>query len=280
MQKEVTTRLLGQIAQELSAPEVIFPTSFELTLHVQNLLKNPDVSIEKLAGLVKTEPLMSTKILAYANSAAIRGGGNEITELATAIMRIGFDAVRTVSYTLSVEQIIRSRHMLPFQQLSSTIWDHSLAVAAIARILAKRQRMNGEKAFFMGMIHDIGAFYLLFRCSQDAEVAADRDALIELVFQWHDGIGHALLSAMDQPEEILTAVQDHEAPSTVTTLNNWTTILTCADCLGQQIADWVPEALRASHPRAISEDLLDLDAQAELLEQAREDLASLRAALF
>lgn len=280
MIKEVATRLLERIAQELSAPDVVFPTSFELTLRVQGLLKSPDVSIEKLAELVRTEPLMSAKILAYANSVALRGTGQEVTDLGTAIMRVGFDAVRTVSYTLSVEQIIRSRHMQPFQELSNTIWEHSLAVAAIARILAKRQRMNGEKAFFMGMIHDLGAFYLLFRCSQDAEVAADRDGLIELVFQWHDGIGHALLSAMDQPEDILTAIQDHEAPGMLNTLGNWTSILACADCLGQLLADWVPAELRASHDRLISETLLDAGTQSEILDQAREELASLRAALF
>lgn len=280
MTKEVATRLLEQIARELSAPDVVFPTSFELTLHVQSLLKNPDVTIEKLAELIQTEPLMSTKIIAYANSVALRGSGGEVTDLNTAILRVGFDAVRTVSYTLSVEQIIRSKHMQPFQQMSNTIWEHSLGVAAIARLLARRQRMNGEKAFFMGMIHDIGAFYLLFRCSQDAELAANRDELVDLVFQWHDGIGHALLSAMNQPEDILTAIQDHEAPATLTTLGNWTSLLACADCLGMLLADWVPETLRAGNPRVISETLLDAEAQAEIIAQAREELASLHAALF
>lgn len=280
MANEVANRLLAQIATELSAPDVIFPTAFELTLHVQRLLKNPDASIDKLAELIRTEPLMSTKILAYANSVAVRGAGPEIADLNTAILRIGFDAVRTVSYTLSVEQLIRSKHMLPFEKLSNQIWQHSLGVATIARLLAKQQRMNGEKAFFLGMIHDIGAFYLLFRCSRDPYLAGHPDELVELVFQWHDGIGHALLSAMDQPEELLTAVQDHEAPTTVSSLSNWTAILSCADCLGQSLADWVPEALRAGQQREIAVTLLDAAAQAEILEQASTELATLRAALF
>lgn len=280
MVNEVATRLLQQIAEELSAPEVIFPTSFELTLKVQGQLKKPDASVEKIADLIRAEPLMSTKILGYANSVAVRGSGPEILDLATAIMRIGFDAVRTVSYTLSVEQLIRSRHMLPFQDLSDHIWQHSLAVAAIARQLAKRQRMNSEKAFFLGMVHDIGAFYLLFRCSSDAQLAAHPDALVELVFQWHDGIGHALLSAMDQPDELLTAVQDHEAPNTIGGLNTWTAILSCADMLGQSLVDWVPESLRASQQRRLAESLLDEETRTEILDQAQEELAALRATLF
>lgn len=280
MANQVATRLLAQIAEELSAPDVIFPTAFELTLNVQRLLKNPDASIDKLAELIRAEPLMSTKLLAYANSAAVRSSGPEISELRTAILRLGFDAVRTVSYTLSVEQLIRSKHMLPFEKLSNQIWQHSLAVATLARLLARRQRMNGEKAFFLGMVHDIGAFYLLFRCSRDPYLAGHPDELVELVFQWHDGIGHALLSAMDQPEDLLTAVQDHEAPATIGNLGNWTAILATADCLSQPLADWAPESLRAGQQRSIAETALDATAQAELVEEAGAELASLRATLF
>lgn len=280
MFNEVASRLLQQIAVELSAPEVVFPTSFELTIRVQALLKDPNVSIEKLTEFIRTEPLMSSKIIAYANSAALRVSGPEIVELQMAIMRVGLDAVRTVSYTLAVEQIIRSKHMMPFQDLSNKIWEHSLAVAAVARILAKRVRMNAEKAFFLGMVHDLGAFYLIFRCSKDPELAANRKELVELAFQWHDGIGHALLSAMNQPEDVLTAVQDHEASVDITNLSNWTNLLATADWLGQRIADWVPEDLRTENPRAVAEKVLKPEEQDEIVEEAKELLTSLRAALF
>lgn len=280
MNNTSAAHLLQQIAQELSGTDVIFPTSFDLTLRVQTLLKNPDTSIKQLAGLIRTEPLMSAKVLAYANSAAVRAFGPEIADLSQAIQRIGTDAVRTVSYTLAVEQIIRSKHMQPFQDLSHAIWEHSLCVAALARLLARRQRMNPEKAFFLGMIHDIGAFYLLFRCTLDPALAGNRPELLEMVFQWHDGIGHALLSAMGQMEDILVAVQDHEAATTITSLSSWTAILVSADCLAKEIRDWVPEALRANCPRVISEAVLKTDERAELIAQAREDMASLRAALI
>ncbi|TCJ11867.1 HDOD domain-containing protein [Parasulfuritortus cantonensis] len=277
---EVASRLLSQIARELSGSDVVFPTSFELTLHVQALLKNPDTTIDKLAEMVQAEPLMSTRVLAYANSVAVRGSGPEITELNRAIMRIGLDAVRTISYTLSVEQLIRSKHMQPLQPIANAIWEHSLGVAALARLLARRQRMNAEKAFFLGIVHDIGAFYLLFRCSQDPVLAADGTELVRLVFQWHDGIGHALLSAMGQPEDVLTAVQDHEAPTTVESMNTWTAILTCADCLGQQLSDWVPDDLRAAGQRTVSTKVIDAEEQAVIVAMARDDLAALHSALF
>lgn len=280
MINEVASRLLEQIARELSAPEVIFPTSFELTIRVQAMLKDPNVSIDKLAEFIRTEPLMSSKIIAYANSAALRSaGGPEIMDLHAAIMRVGLDSVRTVSYSLAVEQLIRSKHMMPFQAVCDKIWEHSLAVAAIGRILAKRYKMNAEKAFFIGLVHDIGAFYLIFRCSKDEALAAQQDQLLELAYQWHDGIGHALLSAMGQPEDVLMAVQDHEAAQTIENIGNWIQLLSAADWLGQLISDWAPEKLRSLSGRWLSENLLSAEDQTEILDQAREELATLRAVL-
>lgn len=280
MFNEVAARLLERIAQELSAPDLVFPTSFDLTIRVQALLKDPNVSIEKLAESIRTEPLMSSKIIAYANSAALRGAAGEIMDLQPAILRIGLDAVRTVSYSLAVEQIIRSKHMMPFHDLSNAIWEHSLAVAAIAKLLARRAKLNPEKAFFLGLVHDLGAFYLLFRCAEDPDLASNRSQLLELVFEWHDGIGHALLSAMGQAEDVVTAVQDHESPMTIDTLNNWTALLACADQLSQPILDWVPPELRALKPREIADTLFNEADLAEIESQARESLTSLRAALF
>lgn len=275
---EVATRLLTEIAQELSAPEVVFPTSFDLTIRVQRMLKDPNVSIEKLATFIRTEPLMSARIVTYANSASLRRSGPQILDVDAAILRVGLDAVRTVSYTLTVEQIIRSKHMMPFHELCTSIWEHSLVVATIARILAKRTRMSPEKAFLLGIVHDMGAFYLLFRFAKDEVLSAHRKELVNLTFQWHDGIGHALLSAMGLPEDMLMAVQDHEAITDVVNFNNWSSLLSAADLLGQQLVQWGPEEEVQANPRAISNALLSEEEVSEILAQTKEELESVRVA--
>jgi HD-like signal output (HDOD) protein len=244
------------------------------------MLKDPDVSIQRLTELIRAEPLLSTKLIGYANSAALRGAGKSIEDLQGAIMRVGLDAVRTVSYSVAMEQMIRSKHMQPFQDISNHIWLHSLAVAAVGREVARKVRMNPEKAFYLGIVHDIGAFYLLFRCTTDSVLTSDRLQLQELIYEWHDGIGHALLSAMGQPDDILDPVQNHESPGAIGRLNNWTAILATSDTLGQLIDDWVPAEIRAQNPRCVDESVLAAADQEDIMDKAREEMNTLRAALF
>ena len=280
MFQEVASKLMDQIARDLSAPDMVFPTSFDMTMRVQSMLRDPDIAVNRLSDLIRAEPLLSTKILGYANSAALRGPGKSVGDLQGAIMRVGLDAVRTVSYSLAMEQMIRSKHMLRFEGLSNQIWTHSLAVAAVGRLLGRKFRMNPEKAFYMGIVHDIGAFYLLFRCAVDEVLTSDKAQLLELIFEWHDGIGHALLSAMGQPDEMLDPVQNHENQGVITAIHDWTSLLAAADYLGQQIEDWATPDMRAQQPRSIDPALISEDDQAEILEQAREAVAALKSDLF
>ena len=272
--------LLEHIAQELSAPDVVFPTCFDVTIRVHTLLKDPDLSLDKLAEILSTEPLMSAKLIHLANSVAMRGAGQEVSELRAAILRVGLEVVRTVSYTVAVEQLVRSKQMARYQGLSHKIWEHSLLVAAIARQLARQSNMSTDKAFFIGMVHDIGAFYLLFRCAADHVLASDEAELTELLYEWHDGIGHALLTALGQSEDIPEAVQEHESLSEITTLHRWPEILATADWLAQQTADWAPTARRNRQHLEIPERLLNEDAQAEVLQNALKEVSELHAVLF
>lgn len=274
----IAQRLLNQIAKELSSGDLVFPTAFDLTLRVQQLLKRPDASIDEIAAVIATEPLLSSKILAYANSAAIRGSGPEIADLRTAVMRIGLDAVRSATYTVAVEQLVRSKHMAPYLDVSRMMWEHSLMVAVAARRLARDYRLNPEKAFYLGVVHDVGGFYLLYRCSADAELAHAREVMLDLVFEWHDGIGHALLTTLGVQEELVNAVQDHEADASgLTGVHNWTELLQIADLIGQRLFDWASPEQRARRKNALPAALFDAAQLEARLAQAREDRASLAA---
>lgn len=253
-----------KIAEDLSREDVVFPTCFHITLKVRDLLRNPDVSIEQVATALLADPVISAKLIRLANSVAMMpSGGSEVRDVKAAITRVGLKTVKSVSFTVAMEQLVRSKHMAAYTDLSKEIWEHSILTAALCRQLAKHgKRVKPDDAFFTGLVHDLGAFYLLYCASQDAELSQARESLMELVINWHDGIGYALLDALgQQPEEMLMAVQDHESTEPIKQLSTLSDVLRAANRIANMHASW------REQPADVSVDDLQLPIEAEALQE-------------
>ena len=233
-----------------------------------------------MGTLIGAEPLMSTKIIRLANSVAINRSGRTIIDVNSAIARVGMEAVRSVSFAVAMEQLLNSKKMAPFQALSRRLWEHTMHVAALCRVLARRtSRLNPDEAMFAGLIHDIGVFYLLSRTVNFPELIADSAELQQLLVQWHDNIGHALLSAMGLPEELLIAVQEHEQERQVTTLATLTDLLFVANKLANVQQPWRDPQFQEPVDLSILSQLFDADALTTLLAESADDVAALKSAL-
>jgi HD-like signal output (HDOD) protein len=273
--------LHDQIARDLSSGKVVFPTYSNVTMKVRNLLRDPNLSVDQLAHSVMLEPLLASRLLQYANAAALRGSGGEISDLKFAIMRVGIDSVRAISFALAIEQLAKSKNMAPFSALSQRLWEHSVTTAAVAQCLAKRCRtVRADEAMFAGLVHDIGAFYLLFRCAENPALRQDHETLYGLLIDWHDNIGHALLAAMQQPNVILDAVMDHEAVGVVqeTGQNSLRDIVVLADRFAHGIATWLPPEEHAQKQLLLNQGV-PLAEQAAILESCHDTLTNLRASM-
>lgn len=280
MSNELSFRILEDIARDLSGDSVSFPTFLDITFRVRTALKSPNLSIEQLAALVSAEPLMSTKIIRLANSAALNRTGRRIVDVNSAISLVGIEAVRSVSFAVAMEQLLGSKRMAPFEALSRRLWEHSIHVAALSRVLARRlTRTSPDEAMFTGLVHDIGVFYLLYRTASFPEMVADAAMLHELLVRWHADIGHALLAAMGMPDDLLTLVQEHETERSVTTVNSLADILFVANRLAGIEQSWRDPLLSPPDDGATVRKLLDTETLRALRNESSADIASLKRAL-
>ena len=72
---------------------------------------------------------------------------------------------------IAMKQMLMSRSMVDFDELTRKLWEHSLHSAAAAYVLAKRMtRINPDEAKLAGVVHDLGAFYMLYRALQYPEL--------------------------------------------------------------------------------------------------------------
>lgn len=203
-------QMLEDIAKEL-AGEVVFPTYFDAILRLRKILQDPDQSMAEIAAAVAIEPLISAKLLHLANSVAFNPDGREVVDLKSAIMRLGLNAVRSAALSIVMNQLLRARGMAEYSVMTQGLWEHSIKTSAAARVIARSaSRLNADEAMLAGLIHDLGAFYMLYRATQYDELRHRPDSIKYLIIQWHESIGVSLLNALGIPEEIVDATIDHD----------------------------------------------------------------------
>jgi putative nucleotidyltransferase with HDIG domain len=267
-------RFLENLAADLSKGEVSFPTFIDATVKVRLAVNDPSVTAERLARIISAEPLLSAKVVKLANSAALNQTGKEISDLKKAVLRVGFATVRTTAVAVAMEQLVASKDLEAFRQTSQTVWQHSLDVAAISYVLARKlTKLNPDEAMFAGLVHDIGHFYLMSRASKYPELTEHSEELGPLLQEWHASVGHAVLDALGLPEGILKAVDEHELPNYSMPPRTMTDVLIAANVLTR-----TPNPL--DKPRDPG-DRGNLDEQAlrELLDESELELKSIVQAL-
>ena len=231
-------QMLKDIAQELQG-DVTFPTCFDVAVRLRHTLNDPNVSLDQVATLVSAEPLISSKLLRLANS-VIYNPRDRTRDLTAAINRLGLQTVRSAAMAVAMKQILLSKDMVCFNELMTGLWDHSLRSAAAAQVLAQRlTRINPGEALLAGLIHDLGAFYMLYRASQYDELRQRPDTVRYLIIQWHESIGESLFNALGLDESIISAVRDHDQPRAVPpTPRNLSDIVYASNILAGGLFEW------------------------------------------
>ncbi len=223
--------MLEDIAKELDG-NAVFPICFDIAIEIGRVMKDPNVSIQKIALEVQKDPLITTKIIKLANSITYNPSGRNIVDVENSVVRLGIGTTRSIALACAMDQMARSAQLVPFEEQSQNWWIHSLKCAAIARVLCKQlaPRINPDMAFLAGLVHDLGAFFMLDRAGRYPELLERPKTVDFLVAQWHDSIGTVLLDTLGLPEEIVDAVRDNDLPRpTVTQIRKLTDLIYVAN---------------------------------------------------
>jgi putative nucleotidyltransferase with HDIG domain len=246
-------QMLEDIATELGG-EVIFPTHFDAVLRLRKVLQDPNQSIAGIAAVVSLEPLISAKLLHLANSVALNPDGREVVDIKSAIARLGINTVRTAAMSIVMHQLLRAKGMAEFTEISRLLWDHSIQTAAAARIIARHMtKLNPDEAMLAGLIHDLGAFYMLYRATQYEELRHRPESVKYLIIQWHESIGVSLLNALGIPQEIVVATEDHDQmrapPTPIRTLAE---VIYVANMLAGGHFEWLMQDANERNPELLA----------------------------
>ncbi|WP_296941997.1 HDOD domain-containing protein [uncultured Massilia sp.] len=154
----------GTIVAQAERGEISFPTSVNAVLRLQQALNDPDCHLEEAIRLVLGEPQLAARTVALANTAIFNGGGRPVTNVRTAVERIGYRNLQMLATGLAVRQFGARIADPDLRAKAAQLWEHTVQVAALAHVFARCLTfVNPDTAMFAGIVHEVGAFYLLSR---------------------------------------------------------------------------------------------------------------------
>lgn len=270
---------LEAIAADAERGDMVFPTHADVALRIQRALDDPDCSVDQLSKLISAEPILSARVVGIANSVTYNASGRAVTDVRNAISRLGFKTLRALVAALVVRQMQAMSPSPEHRALAARLWEHTAHVAALARVIALRvTHQDPEAAFFAGIVHEIGAFYLIARASH-------YPGLLETNLEaWYEHgeaqIGHAVCKALGIPENLGTALDTLWAGYLAMPPESLGDTLLLADQLSPIESPLAALAGMSRQGFAVDIDLvIDDETLSSVLADSAEEVASLSAAL-
>lgn len=174
-------------------------------------------TVDRILGILAKDPPLSATMLRLANS-VMYAGDQRVTDLRSAVLRLGFDAMLNLGRTAAIIRSFRGAVHLDAIRL----WQHSVAVGMTAKGICRllKNRSLEEPAFLTGLLHDIGKI-ALDRCFPEEYapvVAAIQDGRFgyeveqELLGLTHADVGGMVAVNWSFADVLVEVIRDHHHP--------------------------------------------------------------------
>ena len=138
-----------------SAPDPARPAGAAVRL--LQLLDDPDIDGCGLAEVIETDPTLAARLLQLAGNSPFYGISRGVASVTQATVVVGLSVVHTFAATAAAGVLVKHDGSMP-----PDYWEHSMAVAAAAAVVARGEGVDANEALTAGLQHDLGTA-LLFR---------------------------------------------------------------------------------------------------------------------
>ncbi len=119
-------------------------------MRLLEIFDDPDVTMEELANVISADPALTVKIIDYCNSPLL-GRTSKTSSLQQGVVTLGMRSVKMIALSFS---LVRTAADDGFDYLS--FWNQSLATAIASKNIFEKKSGNGEDAFLVGLMLNIG----------------------------------------------------------------------------------------------------------------------------
>src|ERR1700729_3345576 len=178
---------LQSLATEGSEGTIDLPCFPDVVIRISHALADPNTSSDRVVTFVGAEPRLAARVLQTANSAAFNSSGKPLTDLRSAITRLGHQMVQGTAMSYAMQQMKNETSLRSIAQPLAALWDRSISVASISRLVAQRTKVPADEAFLTGLLHGIGKLYIMARAATAADGLAN-ESWMDMIGGWHASI--------------------------------------------------------------------------------------------
>jgi HD-like signal output (HDOD) protein len=201
---------LQTLATEVSKGTVDLPCFPDVVVRISHALADPETTSERVVTIVGAEPRLAARVLQTANSAAFNSSGKPLADLRSAITRLGQQMVQSTAMSYAMQQMKNEASLRVIAEPLAELWNRSIAVASISKLVAARTKVPADEAFLTGLLHGIGKLYIMARAATAPNGLGSEQSWMELISGWQASIGKAVLQSWGFVEEMCEAVGDQD----------------------------------------------------------------------
>ena len=188
------------------------PTLDSARMRLFEILQNEDAGIEKVEGIISTDPAMAAKVIRLANSPFYRHAQRHLG-MHESLLTIGLDMVKCIVLSMAVIDSLRCE-----TKYARALWSHSYAVALLA-VSFGRNKAEKDRLFTGALLHDLGRMVFLFIAPEvytallDSEGFRPGEDLEQETFSiTHTEMGEMVARKWNFPDEIAEIIRYHHRP--------------------------------------------------------------------
>ncbi|AVE07695.1 HDOD domain-containing protein [Pseudomonas sp. R11F] len=187
------------LVKAIDNDDLVLPTLPEVALKIRQAAEDPDISISHLSKVIGRDTALSARLIKVVNSPLLRAT-QEVTDLHTAITRLGTNYSSNLAIGLVMEQIFHARSEVVELKMRE-VWRRSLEVAGVSYALCRRfSQLKPDQAALGGLVHQIGVLPILTYAEDHYELLSDPVSLNHVIDSIHPVLGNKLLRVWDFPE--------------------------------------------------------------------------------
>ncbi len=193
----VATDLINQIKNDT----LVLPSLPEVCLKVRDLAEDANTGIPQLSNLISQDAGLSARIVKVSNSPLMRTA-TEVTDLGTAIARLGINVTSSLAMGLAMEQMFQATSDVVDKRMRM-IWSQSAEISSVCHVLASHYtKLEPDQAMLGGLIHKIGALPVLAYAEENNDLLNDAFVLDKIIAKLHPIIGHHIVKAWKFPKAL------------------------------------------------------------------------------